>query len=89
MDTDPRRGSSQFGTPATLRPRLNFGKLDVNSLKRYQRVHKLVGVPQTASKEQLVSAVTRHFSAQVVSDELKVIAAFVTAVQKRQTLSKK
>lgn len=26
---------------------------------------------------------------QVVSDELKVIAAFVTAVQKRQTLSKK
>ncbi|KAG2437840.1 hypothetical protein HXX76_005458 [Chlamydomonas incerta] len=89
MDAEPRRGASQFGTPATLRPRLNFGKLDVNSLKRYQRVHKLVGVPQTASKEQLVSAVTRHFSAQVVSDELKVIAAFVTAVQKRHPLSKK
>ncbi|KAG2497367.1 hypothetical protein HYH03_004525 [Edaphochlamys debaryana] len=74
-------------TPLPLKPRVNFGKLDVSSLKRYQRVHKLVGVPQTASKDQLVAAVTRHFAAQTVNDELKVIAAFVTAVQRRQALA--
>ncbi|PNH11264.1 hypothetical protein TSOC_001887 [Tetrabaena socialis] len=71
----------------TLRPRVNFSKLDINSLRRYQRVHKVVGVPQAATKDQLVAAITRHFAQQVVSDELKVIAAFVTAVQRRQSLA--
>ncbi|EFJ53076.1 hypothetical protein VOLCADRAFT_120172 [Volvox carteri f. nagariensis] len=82
-----RKRTGPGPTPLNLRPRVNFGKLDIASLRRYSRVHKLVGVPQTATKDQLVAAVTRHFAAQVVNDELKVIAAFVTAVQRRQSLA--
>ncbi|KAK9822679.1 hypothetical protein WJX81_008218 [Elliptochloris bilobata] len=63
-------------------PRVDFGQLHPNSLKRYQRYYgeELPDVGPMASKDQLVAAVGRHFMRQVV-DEPLVIANFFSAAQ--------
>ena len=45
--------------------RIDFNKLDTLALKRYRRIHKLDDVGPNPTKEELVSAVSRHFTAQV------------------------
>ena len=44
--------------------RIDFNKLDTIALKRYRRIHKLDDVGPNPTKEELVSAVGRHFTAQ-------------------------
>ncbi|KAG2425318.1 hypothetical protein HXX76_013734 [Chlamydomonas incerta] len=51
------------------------------SLLRYRKVYKLGDAPATATKEDLLPAVSRHFAQQVV-DEEEVLLKFVLAVQK-------
>ena len=45
--------------------RIDFNKLDTVALKRYRRIHKLDDVGSNPTKEELVSAVGKHFTAQV------------------------
>ncbi|GLC33928.1 hypothetical protein PLESTB_000818700 [Pleodorina starrii] len=61
--------------------RVDLSKLDTQSLLRYRKVHKLGDTPATATKEDLIPSVTRHFAQQVV-DEEEVLMKFVLAVQK-------
>lgn len=58
--------------------RIDFAKLDAAPLRKYRRHYKLE-VGANASKDQLVTAVQRHFSGQQV-DESHVLAAFILAV---------
>jgi len=48
-----------------LMQRIDFNKLDTVALKRYRRIHKLDDVGSNPTKEELVSAVGKHFTAQV------------------------
>lgn len=45
--------------------RVDFNKLDTVALKRYRRFHKLDDVGPNPTKEELVSAVAKHFTVQV------------------------
>ncbi len=49
-----------------LMQRIDFNKLDTVALKRYRRIHKLDDVGSNPTKEELVSAVGKHFTAQVI-----------------------
>jgi len=50
--------------------RIDFNKLDTVALKRYRRIHKLDDVGSNPTKEELVSAVGKHFTAQVCGSAL-------------------
>lgn len=45
--------------------KIDFNKLDTVALKRYRRIHRLDDVGPNPTKEELVSAVGKHFTAQV------------------------
>ncbi|GFR53025.1 hypothetical protein Agub_g15717 [Astrephomene gubernaculifera] len=62
--------------------RVDLSKLDLQSLLRYRKVHKLGDAPATATKEELVPSVARHFAQQQVVDEEEVLLKFVLAIQK-------
>jgi len=49
---------------------IDFNKLDTVALKRYRRIHKLDDVGSNPTKEELVSAVGKHFTAQVCGSAL-------------------
>lgn len=69
--------------PTTSRPRVNFYKLDTTALRRYRKMYKMNDVGPSATKELLVTAISKHFAAQTV-DEVKTIAKFVEALKKRR-----
>lgn len=78
-----KKRDAQFAAPeGASHPRVNFGKLDIAALRRYRRHFKLTDVGPNSSKDQLVSAVSRHFAAQHV-DEHNVISHFVATAVKR------
>jgi hypothetical protein len=60
---------------------VDFNKLDIGNLRKYRRHYRLSEVPSNSSKDQLVSAVTRHFRMQTV-DEGMVMSRFYRAIQK-------
>jgi hypothetical protein len=60
---------------------LDFNTLDISVLRRYKRIHKLK-VKDYAPKEELVTAVSRHYASQPVK-EVDVIAAFVYTVHNK------
>lgn len=53
--------------------KVDFNKLDTVALKRYRRVHKLDDVGPNPTKEELVSAVGKHFTAQVLCPLLQLV----------------
>ncbi|PNH04889.1 Histone deacetylase complex subunit SAP30L-A [Tetrabaena socialis] len=61
--------------------RVDLSKLDVASLHRYRKCYKLGDAPATATKEELLPSVSRHFAHQVV-DEEEVLLKFVLSVQR-------
>eukprot|EP00270_Netrium_digitus_P001142 TRINITY_DN1124_c0_g1_i1.p1 TRINITY_DN1124_c0_g1~~TRINITY_DN1124_c0_g1_i1.p1 ORF type:complete len:103 (-),score=19.97 TRINITY_DN1124_c0_g1_i1:259-567(-) len=61
--------------------RVDLSKLESSALKRYRRHFKLVDVGPNPTKEQLLSAVGRHFMAQQ-PDEQQVIACFMKAAKR-------
>jgi hypothetical protein len=63
---------------------LDFNTLDISVLRRYKRIHKLK-VKDYATKEELVTAVTRHYTSQPVK-EIDVIAAFLYTVHNKGKL---
>ena len=45
--------------------RVNLQRLDATALRRYRRFYKLPDVGPNSTKEQLLAAISRHFSQQV------------------------
>ncbi|CAI5505994.1 unnamed protein product [Closterium sp. Naga37s-1] len=60
---------------------VDLSKLHTSALKRYRRHFKLAEVGPNSSKEQLLSAVGRHFMSQQL-DELQVLAGFLQAAKR-------
>lgn len=54
------------------------------SLKKYVRVHDIVGVGPFAGREELLAAVSRHFNLEVV-DEKTVLDGLIQSLKKRET----
>ncbi|CAG8480575.1 12026_t:CDS:2 [Funneliformis caledonium] len=67
-------------------PLLDFNTLDISVLRRYKRIHKLK-VKDYATKEDLVTAVSKHYASQTVK-EADVIAAFVYTVHNKDNVLK-
>ncbi|KAI5074617.1 hypothetical protein GOP47_0010987 [Adiantum capillus-veneris] len=65
--------------------KVNLSKLETAALLRYWRRFELVGAGPNSSKEQLLDAVERHFSAQQL-DEFQVIARFMQAAKRLKTV---
>ncbi|XP_078436675.1 histone deacetylase complex subunit [Wolffia australiana] len=65
-------------------PKVDLSKLETRALWRYLRHFNLVGADQNPSKEQLISAVQRHFVSQQL-DELQVIPGFIQAAKRLKT----
>ncbi|GAB4857407.1 hypothetical protein Ancab_015316 [Ancistrocladus abbreviatus] len=62
--------------------RVNFAKLGTHSLWRYCKRFHLGNMNPSASKEQLVNVVQRHFTSQIHVDEVQVIVDFVHAAKR-------
>ncbi|KAH7293211.1 hypothetical protein KP509_28G016000 [Ceratopteris richardii] len=65
--------------------KVNLSKLETAALLRYRRRFELAGTGPNSSKEQLLDAVERHFSAQKL-DEFQVIARFMQAAKRLKTV---
>lgn len=63
---------------AVVAPRINLHCLDATALKRYRKHYQLTDVGDSATREQLVTAVGRHFMQQSV-DETDTIERFINA----------
>ncbi|RKP08817.1 hypothetical protein THASP1DRAFT_29393 [Thamnocephalis sphaerospora] len=71
-----------------LNARLDFSSLPAPTLRRYQRVHKLhYGKVRGGHREDLASAVSKHFGNQVVN-EVDSIAWFIYAARSRDNVLK-
>eukprot|EP00873_Tetraselmis_striata_P029421 jgi/Tetstr1/449685/TSEL_036753.t1 len=66
---------------SAMETNVDFSKLDIGNLRKYRRHYRLNDVPPNSSKDQLVTAVTRHFRMQTV-DEGMVMSQFYRAIQK-------
>ena len=66
--------------------RVDFNKLDTVALKRYRRFHKLDDVGPNPTKEELVSAVGKHFTAQVPCICLEHATALIVSSQHSHVL---
>lgn len=50
--------------------RVNLAKMEVNAMRKYAKQYEVAGVnPQTSSKEDLASAVSKHFNAWAITEE--------------------
>ncbi|KDD76474.1 hypothetical protein H632_c213p0 [Helicosporidium sp. ATCC 50920] len=50
-------------------PRVDLSKLKVQALRKYTKVYDVPGISPHASKEDLTSAVSKHWSTMTVSEE--------------------
>ncbi|KAI9592951.1 hypothetical protein BDF19DRAFT_449946 [Syncephalis fuscata] len=75
--------SSKYDPKGQATDQLDFSTLPAPTLRRYQRVHKLhYGKVRGGHREDLASAVTKHFNNQLVN-ELESIAWFIYAARSR------
>ncbi|CDH53576.1 predicted protein [Lichtheimia corymbifera JMRC:FSU:9682] len=63
---------------------INFNSLDMSVLRKYVRVHK-IKIDPSASKEDLVAAVSRHFANQTVK-ELDAVTCFLYTARYRDSV---
>lgn len=61
---------------------MNFSKLEIGALRRYKQ-HFGLKVRATASKQELINAVTEHFLQGPVQDEETTILNFIHANRTR------
>jgi len=61
-------------------PRINLHRLDATALKRYRQHYRLADVGPNSSRDQLMTAVGRHFMQQNV-DEAETIERFIRAAK--------
>lgn len=62
-------------------PKVDFSKLDATSLQKYRKHFKIGDLPASSSKEDLVSAISRHFASTAV-DEEEILYTFAMALRK-------
>mmetsp|Transcript_31757 Transcript_31757/g.69417 ORF Transcript_31757/g.69417 Transcript_31757/m.69417 type:complete len:129 (-) Transcript_31757:400-786(-) len=84
-DSDPQRAapSPPQRTSARRQSRVDLSRLETASLRKYRRVYKLSDVGNGA-KEDLVSAVARHFQSQVMEQEQEEETLLAFAMTLRQ-----
>lgn len=70
--------SSSSGAPL----RVNFGRLEMASLKKYQRYFKLETRQPNAGKQDLVRAISKHFAVEPKLRESQVISQFLFALRR-------
>ncbi|RUP44812.1 hypothetical protein BC936DRAFT_148986 [Jimgerdemannia flammicorona] len=58
--------------------------MDVLTLRKYKRINKISKIKAKQTREELVSAVTRHFSTIPVK-EIEVVTTFLYSVQNKGT----
>ncbi|KAL3159667.1 hypothetical protein ABBQ38_010074 [Trebouxia sp. C0009 RCD-2024] len=71
----PQRASTR------RQPKVDFSKLDATSLKKYRKLHDMEDLPPGASKEDMIPAVAKHFSQQVV-DEKDTLVNFALSLKR-------
>lgn len=71
----PQRASTR------RQPKVDFSKLDAASLKKYRKLHDMDDLPPGASKEDMIPAVAKHFSQQVV-DEKDTLVNFALSLKR-------
>lgn len=74
---EPEEGTENFN-------RADLSKLKLPSLKKYVRVHDVLGVGQYAGREELLAAVSRHFNLEEV-DEKTVLDGLIQSLKKRNS----
>jgi hypothetical protein len=74
--------SSSSGAPL----RVNFGRLEMASLKKYQRYFKLETRQPNAGKQDLVRAISKHFAVEPKLRESQVISQFLFALRRGMRL---
>lgn len=76
MLLDALQGTENFN-------RVDLSKMKVQSLKKYIKVHDILGVAQYAGREELLAAVSRHFNLEEV-DEKVVLDGLIQNLKKRE-----
>lgn len=71
----PQRASSR------RQPKVDFSKLETISLKKYRKLHDMDDLPPSASREDMIPAVAKHFSQQVV-DEKDTLVNFALSLKR-------
>ena len=61
---------------------VNFSLLDTSTLKKYKRTFK-IRLKHDASREELVTAVEKHFAANKALDEVDVLDMFIYLVKNK------
>lgn len=75
----PARQSTRRGNP----PRVDLGKLDESSLRRYKTVYKLGEGPAGSTKDDILPGIKRHFENHLQNmDESDVLLNFMLALKK-------
>ena len=67
---------------------MNLGRLQEGTLRKYGKYFNLEEVSNGGknSKDELLPAVTRHFSSQVIRDEQDTLMQFILSLRKRKLL---
>jgi hypothetical protein len=66
--------------------RVDFGRLEMASLKKYQRYFKLETRQPNAGKQDLVRAISKHFAVEPKLRESQVISQFLFALRRGMSL---
>ncbi|KAL1927711.1 hypothetical protein VTP01DRAFT_3532 [Rhizomucor pusillus] len=67
-----------------IRSQINFSSLDMSTLRKYARVHK-IKISVDTNKEELVAAVSRHFANQTIR-EVDAITCFLYTARYRDSV---
>jgi hypothetical protein len=78
----PERLLFYLSGPFSFLQVVDFAKLEMSSLKKYQRYFKLDTVRPNANKEELIRAVTKHFVVEPKLREAQVISQFLFALRR-------
>jgi len=83
-------GGAGKSRPASRRRpgHVNLGQLQEGTLRKYGRYFNLEEVSNGTknSKDDLLPAVTKHFSSQVIRDEQDTLMQFILSLRKRKLL---
>mmetsp|Transcript_28152 Transcript_28152/g.79515 ORF Transcript_28152/g.79515 Transcript_28152/m.79515 type:complete len:136 (+) Transcript_28152:107-514(+) len=84
----------QDTAPAPMPPRgtrraarVDFSKLETNSLRKYRKFYHIADIPSNSTKEELIPVVARHFASQMV-DEDEALLNFALALKKHNLTAK-
>mmetsp|Transcript_57311 Transcript_57311/g.181392 ORF Transcript_57311/g.181392 Transcript_57311/m.181392 type:complete len:266 (+) Transcript_57311:988-1785(+) len=82
-DEDEQHGTTppMQRTSARRQPRVDLSRLETSSLRKYRRVYKL-GDMNAGSREELMPAVVRHFTQQVVEED-ETLLSFAYTLRKQ------